>query len=114
MCRLDIQTDKVSVDTGLSGGATNTYEMSLPCVIGAGRGLNTPRYPTFPDVVKSKKKPVKKIALTDLSIDAAKAGMTIVGLEPLKQSREPKEITGDAREVALKIFKILKEEAKVI
>jgi electron transfer flavoprotein beta subunit len=112
--RLDVKDDKVTLDTGLSGGGVHTYEMFLPCVIGAGRGLNTPRYPTFPDIVKSKKKPVKKIALTDLSIESSKSSMTIVRLEPLKQSREPKEITGNTQEVAQKIVKILKQEAKVI
>lgn len=112
--RLDIEKDKVLVDHELSGGFCNTYELSLPCVIGAGRGLNTPKYPTFPDVVKSKKKPVKKIAFADLGIKADESGMTIVELLPLLQCRTPKEITGDAKAAAQKIINILKQEAKVI
>ena len=112
--KLDIDADRVIVESGLSGGTVNTYEMSLPCVIGAGRGLNVPRYPTFPDIVKSKKKPIKKIAFSDLNIKISTASMSIVELEPLGQTREPKEITGDAGEVAKKIVKILKDEAKVI
>ncbi|WP_299981899.1 electron transfer flavoprotein subunit beta/FixA family protein [Desulfobacula sp.] len=111
---LDIEAGRAVVDCALSGGTANTYELSLPCVIGAGRGLNTPRYPTFPDVVKSKKKPVKKIAFYDLKIEPSKAGMKIVELEPLLQKREPKEIKGDAGEVAKKILRILKDEARVI
>lgn len=86
----------------------------MPCVIGAGRGLNTPRYPTFSDVVKSKKKPIKKLALADLKLDISASGMDIVALEPLVQDRNPKEITGDAGQIAQKIVKILKQEAKVI
>jgi electron transfer flavoprotein beta subunit len=112
--RLEIEADRASVDTGLPGGAVSTYEMTLPCVIGAGRDLNTPRYPTFPDIVKSKKKPVKKIKLTNLSVDVSKSSMTVVALESMKQIREPKEITGNARAIAQKIVKILKQEAKVI
>ncbi|MCF6248018.1 MAG: electron transfer flavoprotein subunit beta/FixA family protein [Desulfobacula sp.] len=112
--RLDIEADAVIVDTQMSGGIANTYEMTLPCVIGAGRGLNTPGYPTFPDVVKSKKKPVKKIALTDLLVETAHSSTNIIALEPLTQTRTPEEITGNAKEIALKIVNILKEEAKVI
>ncbi|MBU8910581.1 MAG: electron transfer flavoprotein subunit beta/FixA family protein [Desulfobacterales bacterium] len=112
--KLDIEAGRAVVDSALSGGIANTYEMSLPCVIGAGRGLNTPRYPTFPDVVKSKKKSIKKIVFSDLKIESLAAGMNIVELEPLLQEREPKEIKGDAGEVAKKIVRILKEEAKVI
>lgn len=104
----------VIVDSELSGGISNTYKMSLPCVIGAGRGLNTPRYPTFPDVVKSKKKPIRQIPLDQLNIEVSSARMRIVELEPLTQTREPKEITGTPGEVARKIITILKQEAKVI
>ncbi|MBW2655073.1 MAG: electron transfer flavoprotein subunit beta/FixA family protein [Deltaproteobacteria bacterium] len=112
--RVDIEADRAVVDSALSGGIVNTYELSLPCVLGAGRGLNTPRYPTFPDVVKSKKKPIKKIMFKELNINVSLAGMNIVELEPLLQSREPKEITGDAGEIAETIIRILKDEAKVI
>ncbi len=112
--KLDIQDNLAIVDAELSGGETNTYEMTLPCVIGAGRGLNTPKYPTFPDVMKSKKKPIKKMTFSDLSIEPALSGTTIIELEPLNQMREPKEIMGDAKQMAQKIVTILKEEAKVI
>lgn len=112
--RLDIAAGTAVVDCERSGGLSDTYEMSLPCVIGAGRGLNTPKYPTFPDVVKSKKKPVKKMAVADLKINASASGTHIVELEPLQQARKPKEITGTAREAAQKIAAILKQEAKVI
>jgi len=57
---------------------------------------------------------IKKIAFSDLNIDASLAGMRILELEPLQQKREPKEITGDAGVVAQEIVKILKDEAKVI
>jgi electron transfer flavoprotein beta subunit len=116
--RLDIEgdpaPDHVIVDCGLSGGISDTYEMSLPCVIGAGRGLNIPIYPTFRNVVKSKKKPIQEIAFVDLNIGVVPGGMDIVELEPLEQTRKPREITGNPDEIAGKIIQILKEEAKVI
>jgi len=111
---LTIERNKAIVKSELSGGAANTFEMSLPCVIGAGRGLNTPRYPTFPNVVKSKKKPIKKLAFASLEIEPPPAGMRILELEPLLQPRKPKEIKGDAIKIAEKIAEILKQEAKVI
>lgn len=112
--KFDIKGDQAVVDCDLSAGNTHTYEMCLPCVVGAGRGLNTPRYPTFPDVVKSKKKPVKTLAAADLNVAPAGAGMRVVELAPLVQSRQPKEIKGSSREVAEEIVRILKQEAKVI
>ncbi len=112
--KLNIESDKAVVDCELSGGVSNVYQMPLPCILGAGRGLNTPRYPTFPDVVKSKKKPVKTIDFNDLNIKEVTTKMSIVELVPLKQNREPKEIKGDADGIANELFRILKQEAKLI
>ena len=44
-------------------------EMNLPCVIGATKGLNEPRYPKFPDIMKAKKKEIREIEISSLGID---------------------------------------------
>jgi electron transfer flavoprotein beta subunit len=64
--------------------------MAAPCVIGAGKGLNNPKYPTFPDIVKSRKKEVKKIGLAELAIQTPAAGMQIQELVPAAEQRTPK------------------------
>jgi electron transfer flavoprotein beta subunit len=102
------------VEYDLGGGKTRTCDLALPCVIAAGRGLNTPAYPTFPDVVKARKKPVHLIDFKDLSIDLPLANAALVGLKPLVQKRSPKEIKGTPEEIAVKLVNILKNEAKVI
>jgi electron transfer flavoprotein beta subunit len=112
--RLDIETDRAVVESELSGGIANTYEMSMPCVIGAGKGLNMPGYPTFPDVVKSKKKSIKKISFSDLNIDTSLAATRIVEFAPLEQTRIPKQLKGSKGDIAKEILRILREEAKVI
>ena len=43
-------------------GALEVYDVPLPCVIGAAKGLNAPRYPKFTDVVKARKKRIDEIA----------------------------------------------------
>jgi len=112
--KLEAETGRAIVTYELSGGDTKVCELAIPCVVAAGRGLNTPSYPTFPDVVKARKKPVKMIAFTDLNFDAPLASTTIVQLDPLLQVRQPKEIIGNAGDVAGEIVRILKEEAKVL
>lgn len=112
--RLEIKNDKAVADTEFSGGVKNRYDLSLPCVIGAGRGLNTPKYPTFRDVMLSKKKSVEVMAANDLAVTSPSSKMEIICLEPLSQNREPVEITGDNKAMAQQIVDILKNEAKVI
>ncbi len=112
--RVEAADTKVVVDTQLSGDTCHTYELSLPCVIGAGRGLNTPKYPTFKDVVASKKKPVETLRFSNLVDTLPESKMEIIDLQPLNRLREPVQIPGDARAIAQKIISILKDEAKVI
>lgn len=44
-------------------GATETVTCALPAVLTAQRGLNEPRYPTLPNIMKAKKKEVKKVGI---------------------------------------------------
>jgi electron transfer flavoprotein beta subunit len=112
--KLDIEDGYAIVDHERAGGIINTYKMPLPCVIGAGKGLNIPKYPTFRDVVQARKRVIKTIALTDLNIKKPSASMKIIKLESLQQTREAKEIKGTAVQAAEQIVQILKQEAKVI
>ena len=94
----------------LSGGRTRTFEANLPCVVAAGRGLNTPGYPTLPAIMKSRKKPVKEILLDSLGIETPTASAAIVKFSPLIKTRSPKEITGTPEQMAEQIIKVIKKE----
>ena len=111
---IEADNDRAQVTYELAGGRTRTCELAMPCVVAAGRGLNTPAYPTFPDVVKARKKPIQVVALSDLAIDTSPGGARVVRLEPLTQTRSPRQINGSPREIAARMATILKEEAKVI
>ncbi len=111
---LEVTTDRARVTCELAGGRTREFQLSLPCVVGAGRGLNTPVYPTFPDVVKSRKKPITCLSLSQLDIPAPPGSTRIVSMMPLEQRRQPREITGTPAEQAGEIIRILRQEAKVL
>lgn len=112
--KVNADSDGVTVECEREAGTIDVYRMAAPCVIGAGKGLNNPSYPTFPDIVKSRKKPLKRIGLAELAIDAPAAGTTIRELVPAVEKRTPKALTGSAADIAAQIVDILKNEAKVI
>ena len=112
--KVDAEADAVQVACERDPGTVDVIRMTAPCVLGAGKGLNTPKYPTFPDIVKSRKKEVRKIALADLPVEKSAAAMTIEALSPAVDRRTPRELTGGAAEIAAQIVDILKNEAKVI
>lgn len=101
---------KAGVTCELSGGKTRTFEADLPCVVGAGRGLNTPGYPTLPAIMKARKKPVKKINLADLGLESSTASTQIVGFSTLTKTRSPKPITGTPEEIAAQIINVIRKE----
>lgn len=112
--KVDVDNGGVRVASEREAGVIDVVRMTTPCVIGAGKGLNTPNYPTFPDIVKSRKKAVSKIGLAELAIEEAAAGMEIEELIPAVERRVPKALSGSAAEIAAQILHILKNEAKVI
>jgi electron transfer flavoprotein beta subunit len=111
--KLQMQDGMARVECEKESGAVDVIRMRLPCVIGAGRGLNTPKYPTFPEIVKSRKKEVKKIDLAALGIPTPTSRMEIIELKPAVENRAPKALAGSPAEIARQLVAILKEEARV-
>jgi len=112
--KLRLEQGSALAECEKESGAVDVVRMRLPCVIGAGKGLNTPKYPTFPEIMKSRKKEVRKIDLASLGIPAPESRMEIVELKPALENRSPKALNGSPTEIARQIVAILKDEARVM
>jgi len=99
-------------------GATETVELPMPAVVGAQRGLNVPRYPTLPNIMKAKRKEVKKMTAADLGLAAdqlvANRRVVVTGYHLPPPRPEPKVLTGDPVEAAATLVKLLHTEAQII
>jgi len=111
---LSLEPDTVIVEYELEAGAREVVELSLPCVIGTGKSLNRPNYPTLPAIMKARKKEIKQIDLEDLNFQKPAGRVEILELKPAAEGRQPKELSGTPDEVAVEIVRILQEEARVI
>ena len=111
---ISIDRAHVAVECELETGVRQLLEMPLPCVIGAGKDLNKPKYPTFIDIRNARKKEIKQIDLTGLNIEKSSASMEILELKPAVEQRQAKELKGQPQEVASQLIEILRNEAKVI
>ena len=109
-----LEQGRAVVECDLEAGAREVIEMSLPCVIGCGKGLNKPSYPTLPAIIKARKKEVKQISLESLKIDRPAGSIDILELKPAAEVREPREVKGTSGEIAAELARILRDEAKVI
>jgi electron transfer flavoprotein beta subunit len=86
--------------------------LPLPAVITTQQGLNEPRYPTLPNIMKAKRKELKKLSLDELG--GAQSKTVIVKQEIQTRARLNKVLEGDPAEVARELARLLHEEAKVI
>ncbi len=102
------------VEWEMEAGVRQVLEMPLPCIIGAGKGLNTPAYPTFMDIRNARKKEVRQIDLEDLDLEKSAAGMEIIELKPAVENRQAKELKGSPQEIVRQLIEVLRDEAKVI
>ncbi|XP_055525758.1 electron transfer flavoprotein subunit beta [Wyeomyia smithii] len=66
--KVEKTSDGLTVVREVDGGL-ETIKTKVPAVISADLRLNTPRYATLPNIMKAKKKPIKKLAPKDLGVD---------------------------------------------
>lgn len=94
-------------------GASEIVELPFPAVVTAQRGLNEPRYPTLPNIMKAKKKELKPVALDSLGIDPTPT-VRIEELTLPPDRPEAQILTGEPEDTAKELARLLREEAKVI
>ncbi len=110
---------KVRVHRQVEGGL-DVIELQLPAIFTATKGLNEPRYPSLPGIMKAKKKPLKTLSLSDLGLSEDQVGSKGALIKVVKYSLPPmrqagKIVDGETpEEKAAKLVKLLREEAKVI
>ncbi|KMY54956.1 electron transfer flavoprotein subunit beta [Bacillus sp. FJAT-27231] len=97
-------------------GDSEKIETSLPLLVTAQQGLNDPRYPSLPGIMKAKKKPLEELELGDLDLDEddveAKTETIDVFLPPKKEAGRVLE--GDVSDQVKELVSLLHNEAKVI
>lgn len=97
-------------------GDTERFEVPLPALFTAQQGLNEPRYPTLPGIMKAKRKPFRTLTLDDLGLEpddvAAKTARVGLSLPPARAAGRL--IAGEPAAQAAELARLLREDAKVL
>ena len=64
-------------------GGLEIFELPLPAVLSAQKGINEPRYPTLKGIMGAKKKEIKDVKAADLGLAAVTPELSISALEAL-------------------------------
>lgn len=113
--KLEIDGTNVKVVRDVEGDE-EVIETSLPLLVTAQQGLNEPRYPSLPGIMKAKKKPLEELELDDLDLEEedveAKTKTIEIFLPPKKEAG--KILQGDIADQVKELVSLLHTEAKVI
>jgi len=72
--KVDIDGTQVRIRRVADDGF-DTVTGSLPAVVSVVEKINEPRYPSFKGIMAAKKKPVQRLSLADLAVDAGQVGL---------------------------------------
>ncbi len=96
-------------------GAEEVVECDLPALLTIEKGLVEPRYPSLPNLMKAKKKPVTVLTSSDIpGEDASQAGTDFISVTPPPPRPPCQFIEGEPQEMAKELARVLREEAKVV
>jgi electron transfer flavoprotein beta subunit len=95
-------------------GALELFDVPLPCVLAAQKGLNEPRYPTLKGIMGAKKKEIKEMKADALGIKPEAPQLSVVKLEALPARPPGRIIPGEVKEAVTELVRSLREEAKAI
>lgn len=113
--KLTIEGNKAVAERDVEGDL-EVIETSLPALFTAQQGLNEPRYPSLPGIMKAKKKPLDFVSVSDLNLDsaqaAAKTEVTELSLPPAKKAGRV--LSGEKADQVKELVQLLRSEAKVI
>ncbi len=95
-------------------GGLEIFDVPLPAVLAAQKGLNEPRYPTLKGIMGAKKKEIKDVKASDLGVATEPPALTTVKLEALPARPPGRIIQGDVQTAVKELVRSLREDAKAI
>jgi electron transfer flavoprotein beta subunit len=102
----------VTVKRELEGGLKGLVQMKTPALVTCQLGLNVPRYPTLPNIMKAKKKEIQTVPVADLLHEETRVKMGSF-YAPAKKGTGVV-LEGEVAEQVEKLVGILKEKTAVV
>lgn len=96
----------------LEGGVKGVVKLQTPALVTCQLGLNVPRYPTLPNIMKAKKKEIEALAVDSLTKESARAE-TLRFYPPAKKGGGLI-LEGETGVLVEQLFGILKEKTAVL
>lgn len=115
---LSVDDDSARAKCEIEGG-TQVVQLRLPALVTAQKGLNEPRYPAIPAIMKARRMPIELHSLESLGMDHDSVGagtrVNVDGLTVPPARGAGRVIESDSpEEAARELARLLRDEAKVL
>ncbi len=113
--KFEVGDSAATVTQEIEGGS-QTLEAPLPALFSTEKGLNVPRYPTLPNIMKAKRKKIEEMGLGDLGLSAEEvaSGLTIKAMSLPRQDRLCKILDGEVSEQVQALIGALRDDEKIL
>ncbi len=102
----------VSAKRELEGGIKGVVKLQTPALVTCQLGLNVPRYPTLPNIMKAKRKEIEAIPVDDLLSEQATA--PTASFYPPERKGGGVILEGEVGDMVTELLAILKEKTSVV
>jgi electron transfer flavoprotein beta subunit len=108
----DYGNGSITAKRELEGGIKGVVKLKIPALVTCQLGLNVPRYPTLPNIMKAKKKEITAIPVADLLTEESLAATA--SFHPPAKKGGGLVLEGDTGELVDKVIAILKDKTAVL
>jgi electron transfer flavoprotein beta subunit len=108
----DYDNGTITAKRELEGGIKGVVRLKTPALVTCQLGLNVPRYPTLPNIMKSKRKEITAIPVADLLNEEPLA--TTTSFHPPAKKGGGIVLEGDVGDLVEKVIAILKDKTAVL
>jgi electron transfer flavoprotein beta subunit len=115
VAKFELGDGKATATREIEGGSYN-LEFPVPAICTMEKGINVPRYPTLPNIMKAKRKEIKELSFVDIGVDEGTivSGLVIENLSLPRQDRLNSILEGDTAEVVDQLLNKLRQDEKVL
>lgn len=112
---ISVEGETANIERDVEGDV-EVIETSLPLVVTTQQGLNDPRYPSLPGIMKAKKKPLETLELDDLDLDEDEVEAKTETIERFMppEKEAGRVLEGELDDQVKELVNLLRTEAKVI
>ena len=108
----DYDSGTITAKRELEGGIKGVVKLKTPALVTCQLGLNIPRYPTLPNIMKAKKKEITVIPVANLLTEESLA--TTASFHPPAKKGGGIVLEGDVGDLVEKVIAILKDKTAVL